>query len=122
MRVRRSFLWLAWGYHWLPMPLPTTRPSSIRHKGRSFAASRSALPSWHPRSWRSSVGWQIGAILFRLRWQMVLYLLDGLILIFLQDWFGVVFHAYALFCLWSGFMAQRELNKIERELRRRRSQ
>jgi hypothetical protein len=50
---------------------------------------------------------------------MVLYALDGLIFPFFQDWLSVAFHAYALICLGSGFLAYRELNQIERELRRR---
>jgi len=50
---------------------------------------------------------------------MILYLLDGLILVFVQAWLDVAFHVYALICLGSGFLAYRELNQIERELRRR---
>ena len=34
---------------------------------------------------------------------MVLYLLDGLILVTFEDWLGVVFHAYVLFRLFSAF-------------------
>jgi hypothetical protein len=50
---------------------------------------------------------------------MILYLLDGLLLLFFQDWLSVAFHAYALICLWNGFLAYRNLNKIEKELRQR---
>jgi hypothetical protein len=50
---------------------------------------------------------------------MILYLLDGLILLHFGLWLDVAFHVYALICLGSGFMAYRELNKIERELGRR---
>jgi hypothetical protein len=53
---------------------------------------------------------------------IVLYSVDGLLLILVQNWLSVFFHGYVVFCLWTGFRAQRELNKIERELQRRRSQ
>jgi hypothetical protein len=44
---------------------------------------------------------------------MALYLLDGLIFLLFQDWFSVAFHAYALFCMWSGFQAFRKLRFLE---------
>jgi hypothetical protein len=48
---------------------------------------------------------------------MVLYLLDGLIFLLFQDWLSIAFHGYALFCMWGGFMAYRQLNQIEKKLR-----
>jgi hypothetical protein len=43
---------------------------------------------------------------------MGLYALDGLIFLIAQDWLGVGFHAFALFCLFRGFKACRELNAV----------
>lgn len=34
---------------------------------------------------------------------MAFYLLDGGIMLIAQDWLGLAFHAYALFCIWKGF-------------------
>ena len=42
---------------------------------------------------------------------LVLYALDGLIMIMAQDWFGMAFHAYVVFRLVRGLIACRELNK-----------
>jgi hypothetical protein len=47
---------------------------------------------------------------------MFLYLLDGLIFLFFQDWLPVAFHAFALYSMWLGFTASRELLRIERNL------
>jgi hypothetical protein len=44
---------------------------------------------------------------------MVLYLLDGLLFVLVQDWMSVGFHVFALFCMWGGFMAYRRLNALE---------
>jgi uncharacterized protein DUF4339 len=41
---------------------------------------------------------------------MFLYALDGLIILNEQDWIGLAFHAFVLFCLFRGFQACRELN------------
>ena len=41
---------------------------------------------------------------------MALYALDGLIYLIAQDWLGVGFHAFVLFCLFRGFKACRALN------------
>ena len=41
---------------------------------------------------------------------MALYALDGLIYLIGQEWLGVGFHAFALFCLFRGFKACRALN------------
>ena len=41
---------------------------------------------------------------------MALYALDGLIYLIAQEWLGVGFHAFALFCLFRGFKACRALN------------
>jgi hypothetical protein len=40
---------------------------------------------------------------------MILFALDGVIFLLAQDWLGVGFHAFVLFCLVRGFMACREL-------------
>jgi GYF domain 2 len=42
---------------------------------------------------------------------MILFALDGLIFVFAQMWLGVAFHAFALFCLFRGFAACRELRQ-----------
>jgi hypothetical protein len=43
---------------------------------------------------------------------MALYAFDGLIYLIAQKWLGVGFHAFVLFCLFRGFKACRELNKL----------
>jgi GYF domain 2 len=40
---------------------------------------------------------------------MILLALDGVIFLLVQDWLGVGFHAFILFCLFRGFMACRTL-------------
>ena len=47
---------------------------------------------------------------------MVLYALDGLLFVLIEDWMSVGFHAFALFCMGNGFLACRRLNAIERSL------
>lgn len=44
---------------------------------------------------------------------MILYLLDGALLFLFDDWKGIAFHALALFFLFKGFSALRELKKLE---------
>jgi hypothetical protein len=44
---------------------------------------------------------------------MVLFGLDALILVFVQDWIGVVFHAYALYCIFAGFQACRKWLELQ---------
>lgn len=44
---------------------------------------------------------------------MILYGLDGLLLVVFQDWFSVAFHAYALFALFRGLQALGELDAID---------
>jgi hypothetical protein len=44
---------------------------------------------------------------------IVLYLLDGLIFLAFQDWFGVGFHAFAAFCIYGGYSALRKLRELE---------
>jgi hypothetical protein len=41
---------------------------------------------------------------------MLLFALDGLVMLFFQDWLGVVFHAVVLFFLFRGFQVCRRLN------------
>ena len=43
---------------------------------------------------------------------MALYALDGLIYLIAQEWLGVGFHAFVLFCLFRGFKACRALNAV----------
>jgi hypothetical protein len=40
---------------------------------------------------------------------MVLFALDGGIFLLTQDWIGVGFHIFVLYCLFRGFKACREL-------------
>jgi hypothetical protein len=46
---------------------------------------------------------------------MLLYALDGLIFVAVQDWFSVAFHAFALYGMWGGLTAYRLVNAIERQ-------
>jgi hypothetical protein len=41
---------------------------------------------------------------------MALFALDGLIFLLVQDWIGVAFHAFVLYCFFRGFQACRTLN------------
>jgi hypothetical protein len=43
---------------------------------------------------------------------MILYLLDGLIMVVAGDVLGIIIHALALYFLFRGFMASRELNRL----------
>jgi hypothetical protein len=43
---------------------------------------------------------------------MFLYLLDGLLFILFEDWFSIAFHAFALYGMWKGFAACRQLNAL----------
>jgi hypothetical protein len=45
---------------------------------------------------------------------MILFALDGVLFLLVQDWLGVGFHAFILFCLFRGFMACRELKAASR--------
>ena len=45
---------------------------------------------------------------------MILFALDGVIFLLEQDWLGVGFHAFILFCLFRGFTACRELKAASR--------
>jgi hypothetical protein len=45
---------------------------------------------------------------------MVLYLLDGLIFLFVTDWLALAFHAFALFAVFSGYSACRSLAALEK--------
>jgi len=47
---------------------------------------------------------------------MVLYLLDGMVFLLIQDWMSIAFHAFALFSMWGGLSAYRQLNQLERHL------
>jgi len=56
------------------------------------------------------------------RWQpvfilgMLLYLLDGLLFLMFGQIMAVAFHAYGLYCMWSGLNAYRQLAVLERKL------
>jgi hypothetical protein len=60
--------------------------------------------------------------LARNRWQVIfgigmfVYVLDGLLFLLVQDWMSAGFHAFALFCMWGGFQAFRQLSAIESQL------
>ena len=41
---------------------------------------------------------------------MVLFALDGVLFLLVQDWIGVAFHAFVLYCLFRGFQACRTLS------------
>ncbi len=45
---------------------------------------------------------------------MVLYALDALIFLGVQDWWSFGFHIFALFCLYGGLRAERQLRDLER--------
>ncbi|MBI2804703.1 MAG: hypothetical protein HYX68_06925 [Planctomycetes bacterium] len=47
---------------------------------------------------------------------MFLYLLDGLLFLLVQGLMSVAFHAFALFWMWSGFSAFRQINAIQATL------
>jgi hypothetical protein len=47
---------------------------------------------------------------------MLLYSLDGLLFLVLQDWFSFGFHIFALFGIFGGFSACRQLNALDLEL------
>jgi hypothetical protein len=62
------------------------------------------------------LGWQAGK---RRGWAfvvgIVLYLLDGLIFLLVQDWMSLAFHAFALFGLWTGYSSLRKLRVVEQQ-------
>ncbi len=47
---------------------------------------------------------------------MIFYVLDGLIFLWAQEWFGLAFHAYVLFRLYQGFTANNKLAALKREV------
>jgi hypothetical protein len=44
---------------------------------------------------------------------MFVYLLDGVLFLLLQDWMSIAFHGLALYSMWSGFTAFRQLNTLD---------
>ena len=42
---------------------------------------------------------------------MILYALDAVIFLLVQDWVGLAFHGLVLFFLWGGYMARRTLDR-----------
>ena len=47
---------------------------------------------------------------------MFLYLLDGLLYLLIGDYLSGAFHGYALYSMFTGFNAYRQLNKVESAL------
>jgi hypothetical protein len=47
---------------------------------------------------------------------MFVYVLDGALFLLLQDWFSIAFHGLALWSMWSGFTAFRQLNALDERL------
>jgi hypothetical protein len=47
---------------------------------------------------------------------MVLYLLDGLLILLNPSVMAIVFHVFALTCMWQGFQANRKLNALQHML------
>jgi hypothetical protein len=46
---------------------------------------------------------------------MCIYALDGLIFLFVHDWFALAFHAYALYSIYGGFAANQKFHAAEAE-------
>ena len=46
---------------------------------------------------------------------MVVYALDGALFLLVQDWLSIGFHAFALFCIFAGFKANRQLAELEEQ-------
>ena len=44
---------------------------------------------------------------------MILYAVDGLLFVVVQDWLSLAFHAYALYCIYRGFSANNRLNELQ---------
>lgn len=44
---------------------------------------------------------------------MILYAMDGLLFLFVQDFLSIGFHAFALFCIYGGFKASKKLPEME---------
>ena len=57
----------------------------------------------------------------RVKWAfitgMVLYALDGLLLLLVKEFLGLAFHAYALYCIYRGFKALDSYTKLEASTR-----
>jgi hypothetical protein len=54
----------------------------------------------------------------RMRWPVILglvvYALDAILLLAFKDYFGAAFHAWALFAIWTGLKAMRQLDAQEK--------
>ncbi len=44
---------------------------------------------------------------------MLLYFVDGLIFLLVQDWLSIGFHAFALFCIFGGYASMKKLVQME---------
>jgi hypothetical protein len=47
---------------------------------------------------------------------MVLYAMDGMLFLLVQDYLSLGFHAFALFCIFTGYQAMKKLNEMPPEL------
>lgn len=45
---------------------------------------------------------------------MILYALDGLLFLMVQEWFGMAFHIFAVYCIFKGLSANNRLSELER--------
>lgn len=50
---------------------------------------------------------------------MIVFLLDGLVTLMIQDWIGVIAHGVVLFFMFPGFQAGRQLVRFEQEMAQR---
>jgi hypothetical protein len=46
---------------------------------------------------------------------MILYAFDGLLFVLVQDWLGIGFHLFALYCIYKGLQALNGLGRLEAE-------
>src|SRR5690349_12746212 len=47
---------------------------------------------------------------------MIAYVLDGVLLVFFSMWLDAAVHAYALYMMWQGYAAARELSQMQQAL------
>ncbi|HEX5106223.1 MAG TPA: hypothetical protein VFV87_20530 [Pirellulaceae bacterium] len=85
--------------------------AAVLVKGGAFAFDLFVAAALCAFGWLSVKRWQPVFIL-----GMTLYLLDGLLFLMFGRMMAVAFHAYGLYCMWSGFQAYRRLADLERQL------
>jgi len=44
---------------------------------------------------------------------LILYAVDGLLFLVVQDWLSIAFHAYASYCIYRGLVAAKRLNELQ---------